>query len=865
MSSNHNRNNAQKYYKILLSATSAAVLFACSTTKKVPAGEYLLTKNKFTYEDGKLKFEDELEDRVGQKPNKKQLFFLPLGLMVYNMANPKYDSLLTEYNTYPNEVRDQKLRDSLFIKYNMEKEVGNSLFMQRLFHSWGSAPVILEDARTDSGTKAIESRLTYRGYWDSNVTASTKKDSAAKKAEVTYHIKHNAPTIIKDYYYNIPDKNIKGVYEENLAASLIKSKQILDQTVLEKEVSRITNVMKDKGYYRFNNSGEEISFVADTLKSTKDVPLILEVKKDSANTPYKIATFGKVNVAVVDDPKDYPKNTKKDSLRRINFYKSDERYKTPALWRAILVSPGKVYSQKELDITKRNIMSMNNFNIVSSTDGWQKRPDGSESDSIVDVTYILKPLDKYELKTAFDINYSQLLNLGISPSIDLTTRNVFGGAENLAISVGGTFGSIADPRSEKKRIFANEISTQVSLNFPRLLLPFNYYKLIPKRYTPTTSIVLGASNQTNIGLGRVNFNAGLVYAATVNEVISHKLTLFNTQLSLTKNKDKYYDFFPIDEGYRDEMFNNYFLYNPTIGQEYNNGQLSIDQVSGMIIKDDNFRSSLDPSQVNTYNNFFQSLVNKDRQTQNVLISSLIYNYVYNELGKNDYENPFYFNGKVELAGNIFSIFNSKDRDESIVSGAPRTIFKIPYSQFVKFDVDVRKYFRIFNGKHTLALRQFIGVGIPYGNSSSMPFIRSYYNGGSNDIRAWVAFGGLGPADSQLDERVRKYVMDNVKLTTNIEYRMPLSSMFEGALFTDIGNIWSLKDSGFDDQFKFSKFYKQVGVGSGFGVRMNVAYLTVRLDFAYKIYDPNKPEGDRWRFNDIKPLQPTMNIAFGYPF
>lgn len=185
---------------------------------------------------------------------------------------------------------------------------------------------------------------------------------------------------------------------------------------------------------------------------------------------------------------------------------------------------------------------------------------------------------------------------------------------------------------------------------------------------------------------------------------------------------------------------------------------------------------------------------------------------------------------------------------------------------MKFDVDARKYFK-FNGNQTLVLRQFIGVGVPYGNSRDMPIIKSYFNGGSNDIRAWVAFGGLGPAESQVDERVRTYMTNDVKLTTNIEYRIPFNNMYEGALFTDIGNTWSLRnhEDAHNDQFKFNKFLGQMGIGSGFGLRVNVAYITLRLDFAYKIYDPNKPQGDRWRFKNFQPFKPTLNIAFGYPF
>lgn len=790
---------------------------------------------------------------------------MPLSLWLYNAANPKYDTLLNEYMTYPNELRDQKLRDSLFIKYNMKSSVGKSLFFDRLYHSWGSAPVILDQTKTEKGAESIEKRLTYRGYWDAEVKFKHDLDSAAKKAAVTYFITHKDPTYIKEYYYNITDPKVKNIYQQKLHESLVRQGQILDQTVLEKEVTRINDLMRDYGYYKFNSLGDEIYFVADSLKSRKQVPLTLEIHKDSLDTPYKMATIGNIDVAIVDEMNDYPKNTTKDSLRGIRFHKVNNQYKDRAIWRAITVGPKQVYDQKKLDLTKRNILSMNNFSILKARDSLRHGGGTIPNDSIVDVMYILKPLPKYELKVGTDINYSQVLNLGISPSVDLTTRNIFGGAENLSTSLSGTFGSIRSTKDISKRVLAYELSAQASLNFPRLLLPFDYYKLLPKRYSPTSSIVLGASVQNNIGLGRVNFNTGLNYLATVNDKVSHRLTIFNTQLSLTKNKDAYYDYFVNDNEIRKEIFDNYFVFRSDIAQQFSSGQLTIDQVSHLITEDLDYQQGLDQAGIDRYTAFIGTLVNKDRQTQDVLISSLIYNFVYNEIGKKDYPNAFYFNGKVELAGNIFSIFNQKRNDGGIVTSPERTIFGIPYAQFVKFDFDVRKYFKF--SKNTLVLRQFVGVGIPYGNSSNMPVIRSYFNGGSNDIRAWVAFGGLGPADSQVDERVRTYMTDNLKLTTNIEFRVPFNDMYEGALFTDIGNTWSLKNynDGYGDEFKFNKFLSQVGVGSGFGLRVNVAYITLRLDLAYKMYDPNKPEGDRWRLKYFQPFKPTLNIAFGYPF
>ncbi len=857
MSGKHFRKYLQKYHIFFSAATSLGVLYACSTTKKVPEGEYLLVKNRYHYLDSK-EHSSELPSYVSQQPNKKAMFLFPIGLMAYNLANPKYDTLLTEYMTYPSEIRNQKLRDSLFLKYDMPQEVGKNLFVDRFLHTIGQPPVILDQSQSENSAENIRKRLVYRGFWDSQVEFKHDLDSSTKKAEVDYLIQHKDPTKISEYYYDIPDPNIKSEYEKELQKSKVLSGDVLDQTQLEDEIQRINEQMKAEGYYRFNASNDEIYFTADTLNSRKEVPLVMTIEKDSIGTPYKKSTIGDIKVYVLETMEDVPETTK-DSLRGINFYKLDDQYKTPALWRPIILRKGEVYNQRNLDLTKRNISAMNNFSLISYEEDFKKG-----SDSVIDVSYYLSPLPKYDLRTALDLSYSQILNFGLSPSVDLTSRNVFGGAENLTVGISGIVGSVKNTKDLEKRSLAYEVSAQGTLSFPRLLLPFRSYKLFPKRYSPTSNINLGVSVQNNIGLGRVTFNTGLNYFANVNDIVTHRLSLFNTQLSLTQNKDRYYEYFPQDGAFRDSMFE---YYSPELYEEFQAGQLSSDDLASTILNDRVFQSTLNGESLDLFNNFRQSIINKDRQTQDVLISSLIYNFIYNEIGKKDYFNPFYFNAKVETAGNLLGILakNETSAEGVASSNEQKSIFNIPYSQFVKFDFDVRKYFQFFEGKHTLALRQFVGIGIPYGNSSTMPFVRSYFNGGSNDIRAWRVFGGLGPADSQLDERVRAYVMDNIKLTTNIEYRMPFNSMFEGAAFVDAGNIWNLKDSGFGDQFKFNKFISQMGVGAGLGLRVNVAYITLRLDAAWKVHDPNRPMGDRWVISKWQPFKPTLNFAFGYPF
>lgn len=831
-------------------------------TKKVPDGEFLLTKNKFEYTDGKV-LGDELPDMVAQKPNKNTLVVVPLGLMFYNAANPKYDTILKEYMTYPGEMRNQKLRDSLFVKYNHPEYVGKNLFWNRFFHTVGTAPVIFSDAKTKQSVKSINNRLINRGYWDAEVKTTVDKDSAAKKAEVEYIITHKDPTYIKEYYYNIPDPNIRYLYESRLDKSLVRKNQILDETVLEKEITRINDLAKEAGYYKFNDDNQDIYFVADSLSSRKNVPLTMAIHKDSVDTPYRKATIGRIKVSVARNIND-TKLPLKDSIRGINILRKDSAYTANSLWLPITLRNGEVYKQTNLDLTRRNLIAMNNFTILKASDELRKEGTAAERDSIIDVEYVLKPLPKYEFNIATDIHYSQILNFGFSPSVDLTTRNVFGGAENLVTSFSGIIGTTKDPKNEDAFFNAYELSAQASLQFPRLLVPFrNYWKLVPKRYSPTTSINLGASVQNNIGLGRINFNTGLSFNANVGDGrIQHRLTLFNTQLSLTQNKDRYYDYFPADNEIRENVFDLYDVNHPGVI-----GSGSFDDVSAIILEDTEFVTQLINSDRNLLYNFLQSIYNKERQTQDVIISSMIYSFTYNEIGKKDYQNPFSFTGKVEIAGNFLNLVTQKE-ENYLVYGNTKTLFKIPFSQFIKFDFDYRKYFTFFNDRtkpHTLAFRQFLGIGIPYGNSTEMPFVRSYFNGGAYDIRAWVAFGGLGPADSQLDQRVRSYAMDNLKLTTSLEYRLPLTDTFEAAIFTDAGNIWGLKDNGFGDQFKFRKFISQMGVGSGFGIRMNIAYVNLRLDMAYKIHDPNRPKGERWVIDKIQPLKPTVNFAIGYPF
>jgi len=852
----------QKYCLFVVFAIIFFAINACST-RKVPNGSYLLISNKFEYKDGKV-FSSKIPDFVSQKPNKKTLFLAPVSLWIHNLANPKTDTILLEYMTYPANIRNRNLQDSISLKYNHPEFVGRKMFWSRFLHSLGQEPVILSEPTTSISAERIKKYLIRKGYWDAKVSVINKL-KPTKKAYSTYVIEHGLPTIIKSYNYNITDPNIKNIYEQELDKSFIKVGKILDQENLEKEIDRIENIMKNNGYYDFNISKDEIVFVADTLNEKKNIPLTLEIKRYSNNEvekPYIINKYSDVDIYISDINiiKNDINYSNLETIQGLNIYNPQKKYHNSVVSKAIVLKTGNTYNQKDIDKTKQNIIRTNNFKI-------QQFNIIKENNNLLKTEIFLIPLPKYEFKIGTDIHYSQILNFGFSPKIELTTRNIFGGAENLGTSFSGTVGTTNNAKNPNKLFNAYELSLQISLNMPKLLIPF-YDKIIPKKYSPSSSLVLGASVQNNIGLGKINFNTGINYEILVKEKLIHRFTILNTQLNFTQNKSNYYNMFPIDNNYRIHMFDEYFSYNMQIKEEFNHGKISIDGVSRSIITDRNFQNYITNKDNLLFNNFQQSLLNKERHTQDLLINSVIYNLTYNTIGNKKYAHPVYFNLKFELSGNLLSTINNRfETFKTGISGnnIEKGIFGIPYAQFAKLDLDFRKHINFSTNGNSLIMRQFIGIGIPYGNSRVMPYVRSYFNGGSGDIRAWLAFGGLGPADIQIDRSVRSYILDNMKLTTNIEYRFPISRTISGALFVDAGNIWSFKDTGIGDEFKFNKFYKQLGIGSGYGIRFNFSYIIFRLDMAYKIHDPNKPKEFRWNLKNINILQPTFNAAFGYPF
>ena len=255
-----------------------------------------------------------------------------------------------------------------------------------------------------------------------------------------------------------------------------------------------------------------------------------------------------------------------------------------------------------------------------------------------------------------------------------------------------------------------------------------------------------------------------------------------------------------------------------------------------------------------------------------------YSFFYSTLNLDDrkYEkHNFYFNGNIDVSGNLLNLVQRNGTDNN--NGGVKEIFGTPYSQFTKVSGDFRYYYKI-DKRNLIATRFFAGVGVPYGNAESLPYLKQFAAGGTNTIRAFRSRSiGPGSFAQARDAGPDSLLLDqtgDISLLANIEYRFDVLGALKGALFVDAGNIWLVNED-VDrpgGEFSTSDFLSETAVGTGFGLRFDADFFVIRLDFAFPLRAPFLPKGDRWVISNIDPLSKSwrrdnliLNIAIGYPF
>jgi outer membrane protein insertion porin family len=237
-----------------------------------------------------------------------------------------------------------------------------------------------------------------------------------------------------------------------------------------------------------------------------------------------------------------------------------------------------------------------------------------------------------------------------------------------------------------------------------------------------------------------------------------------------------------------------------------------------------------------------------------------YEFIYQPVS--DRTNQLFFRGGIDVSGNLLNGLYSATNAATDSLGR-YTLFGVPFSQYVRTRIDVRYSFALHQ-QSKLVARFSTGVGIPLGNSKSLPYVKQFYVGGTNSLRSFIA-RSVGPG-SEVPPTGYNDLTGDIRLEGNLEYRFNIAGNLKGALFMDSGNIWLFNEdpSRPNGTFRFSTFVDEIAVSSGWGLRWDFTFLVARLDFAYTVRTPYLPKGERWA-TDFNFWKPAINIAIGYPF
>ncbi len=850
-----------KHHKLLCSKVLLLVfvltLNSCNVVKRVKDDDHLITENTIL-EDGKKNNDERVNNIVIQKTNSGIRKFLgfPLRLHIYNLARPNIDSILNV--NILSDSSKVKRKTALLSKKQFDKTIAS----RRDFNNWlkrtGEAPTIVNEEQTVKTANNLRKYYFSKGWFNNEVNYDIEKDSS-KRAKVTYKVTKNAPYKIDSINPIISTPAIDSLYGTLSKASLLIKGEQYDEQNFENERERINTYLRNAGFFYFGQ--DYIRFETDTIGTNHKINTDLKISnrtirgEDSTTTrPFKIYKIKEVNLYTdANFENQFKTISDTTTYNDFNLYSKDKlRFRPEALTDAVFINKGDTYSDLARSRTSRylNNLQMFRYPRIEYLE--------NEADTSLTTNIYLEPKKKYSLSFDPEINQSNIQTLGLAFSTGLKIRNVFRGAETLEITAVTAIGSSKESSNSEDAFFdINEFGGNIRLTIPRLFTPFNTDKIIPKYMSPSTTINLSATSQQNIGLDKQTSTGVLGYNWFPSKTVTNTLNLFNVQFVKNLNPSNYFG-----------VYSTSFDRLNTIAQDIDyiasDGSLIIPpedySPADLFINDVLTGSTVLVPADEDYIDVNNIEERKVRLTENNLIFSTSFAYK-KDKRKNIFDNDFsVFKWRVELAGNLLSNISG-------ILGSPKNelgnyeVFGVAFSQYFKTEVDYVKYFDL-GRKNVFAFRTYAGIAIPYGNSNSIPFAKSFFAGGPNDNRAWTAYN-LGPGSSKTSDEFNEA---NFKIHLSAEQRFNLFGNVRGALFVDAGNIWNVLDNVTEEAATFTNFssLKDIAIGSGFGLRYDFDFFVLRFDVGFKTYDPSLDEGNRW-FKDYNFRNAVYNIGINYPF
>jgi outer membrane protein assembly factor BamA len=709
-----------------------------------------------------------------------------------------------------------------FYKAGNPQKKGLKSFMK---NKLGQTPVYMSDIEADRIAELVQAHLINNGYFFTEVTSAVS--IKGKKGSVRYTAHVHRPYRIRDIGYEHMDtlfRNIDSVKNK----SYIKTRQRYNLERLKAEQQRIEEALENLGFYYFDD--RNLIFRADSTVGKRQIDLTLAIEAGTPEKAKRIYRIGKIDVFPDYTLAGDTVSASADTLLVNGFHYIDKKrsYRPETITKVINFRPGKIYRTLDRQYTLQHLMSLGSFKFVDIR--FQESPTDS---FFLDTKIYLTPQLRKSLRAEFQLVSKSNNFVGPGFTLQFTNRNFLRGSEQFRIT-GNTSYEVQVSRNTPDPLNSFEVGVESGLSVPRILSPLNI-DYPSRRYLPTTEFNLGFRLQQRIGFFRLNsFNLSSGYTWRENTLKTHEL-------------------YPVDInyvqlGHRSPEFQTLLQRNPFLGHSFQD----------QFIIGSRYSYTLN-TQVD------QQRMEKFRE-------------------KEFDRSQFYFNGTVDVAGNLMNVLQNKFSSQE---GDPTRIFGKVYSQFVRGEVDFRYYLN-FDKNNRLATRIDIGTGYAYRNSQTLPYIKQFSIGGSNSIRAFPA-RTVGPGTYNVNDELppenpgeepagkRAFFVDqraDMKLEGNAELRFNIIKFLKGAVFIDAGNIWLIRDDPARPGGKFNKdrFLDELAVGTGAGLRMDFNYFLLRFDLAFPIRKPYLPQGQRWVLDKIDLASPSwrgdnfiLNIAIGYPF
>ena len=841
----------------------AILICACNTVKRVPEGKLLLTKNEIIVNDKNVSDEN-IFNQLYQQPNSTLLGYR-LRLNLYSIANLNPDS--TYQAKFANNP-DKYTKKSKWLSAKQVDRLGKSFWYHGIhdfLKTTGEAPVLLDQDKADKSLLRLKYYFFNNGYF--NVYASYKIDTVtAKKGRIKYTIAPGPGYTLDTIKTTIRTPALDSLYGTIKNGSLVKSGNQYKTDDFENEKNRITTYFRNNGAYYFQPN--YVTFDIDTIKKVNQANINLAIanysyqKNDSTKTePFKLYTISDVKIF-----SDYNPNLNsflaKDSVtyNGITIYSQNTlKYKPKAITNALFINKGGLYADSKTVLTTRYLNNLKIFNYPSIQYEIDKRDTTAQS---LIAKVFLTPRKKYSFGTTLDVTTSSIQDFGIGASISETVRNVFNGAETLELAARGSIGSSRDLANPNNNFFnVSEYGLDLKLNIPRIFMPFNTEKIIPKSMIPSTQATVGFAKQQNIGLDKENFTSTFSYNWTPQKNNTVRFDLLNTQFVRNLNSQNYFNVYK----------SSYDALN-AISKEYNTNNTYYDNIANRNLSIERGTRGFTNDVLNNTGVFlkpispadFQSIKSIEERRQRLTENDFILatSFTFSKTTKKDIaDDTFYlFKTKIESAGTLLSAFAASTNQKKNSDGN-YDIFNLEYSEYIKTEFDYIKHWAL-STENKIAFRSFFGIAIPFGNSTNIPFSRSYFSGGSNDNRAWQPYA-LGPGSSGA---VNDFNEANMKIAISAEFRFKVLGNLKGALFTDAGNIWNVLDNVEDEKSTFTSYrdLKDIAIGSGFGLRYDLSFFVIRFDMGFKTYNPANEMSKRW-FREYNFANSVLNFGINYPF